>query len=387
MSKRGNNEGSIYKREDGRWAGQISLGYVNGKRKRKVIYGKTRKEVAEKLKVALRDQQQGLPVAVERQTVAQFLDRWLADVARPKLRASTLVGYRQKIERYILPALGRHQLAKLEPQQVQAMLNDLHDRGLSSRTVHHTRAILRRALNQALRWGLVAKNAAALADPPRVTAPELRTLDPVEARHFLDAVRGDRLEALYSVALSLGLRRGEALGLRWQDVDFDTGTVSVRVALELVSGRPPRLVEPKTRQSRRMLPLSPVLAAQLKAHRARQLTERLAAGQEWQGEMWGLVFATPLGGPLSGRTVATQFKKHLAAAGLPDVRFHDLRHSCASLLLAQNVHPRVVMEILGHSTITLTMNTYSHVLPQAQRDAIGLIDTLLGDMQDRATGD
>lgn len=321
-----------------------------------------------------------------RYTVAQFLDRWLTDVARPKVRPSTYVSYHQKIRLYIIPALGRHQLAKLTPQQIQAMMNGMGERGLSPRSVQYTRTILRVALNQALKWGMVPKNAAALTNPPRVERPEMQALTPAQGRQFLDAVRGDRLEALYGVALALGLRQGEALGLRWKDIDLDAGVLHVRSSLQWLSGEAPKLVEPKTRQSRRSLPLTPSLASQLRAHRNRQRAERLVAGERWQGEDWGLVFANTLGGPLSKFTLHGQFKKHLQRAGLPDMRFHDLRHSCASLLVAQGVHPRVVMEILGHSTIALTMNTYSHVLPQAQRDAAALLDQLLGSSHAVAIG-
>ncbi len=175
----------------------------------------------------------------------------------------------------------------------------------------------------------------------------------------------------------MGLRQGEALGLRWQDVDLETGVLNVRVALQRVRGDKPRLVEPKTRQSRRTLPLPPTVVAQLRAHRARQLADHLRAGETWEGEAWDLVFATRTGTPLDARHVVYAFKTYLKCAGLPDIRFHDLRRSCASLLVAQGVHPRVVMEILGHSTITLTMNTYAHVLPEAQRQAANVMENLL----------
>ncbi len=377
-SRRGHNEGSIYQREsDGKWCAVVNLGYADGRRKRKSIYGKTRKEVAEKLKVALRDQQQGLPVAVERQTVAQFLDRWLADVVRGSVRPRTHDSYAQLARLYLTPALGRHQVAKLEPRQVQAALNDLRARRLSARTVRSARAVLCQALGQALKWGLVARNVAALTEAPRVERHEFQILDPDQARRFPDAVRGDRLEALYAVALALGLRQGEALGLRWQDVDLDAGALHVRVALQRRVKEAPRLVEPKTRRSRRTLPLPKEVAAHLRAHRARQLEDRLRAGQVWQGDARGLVFATAIGEPLDDRILRYRFKILLERADLPRIRFHDLRHSCASLLVAQDVHPRLVMEILGHSEIGTTMNIYSHVIPDAMREAVGALDRLL----------
>ncbi len=235
--------------------------------------------------------------------------------------------------------------------------------------------MLRRALGQALRWGLVQRNAAALTDPPRVCHPEVRPLTPAEARALLGAVRGDRLEALFTVALALGLRQGEALGLRWEDVDLEAGTLRVAGALQRVDGAL-RFVEPKSARSRRALNLPAVAVAALRAHRARQAAERLQAGPLWQEH--GPVFTTTVGTPLDAGNVRRAFKRHLRAAGLPPtVRFHDLHHTTASLLLAQRVHPRLVMEVLGHSQIGLTMDTYSHVLPALRQEVAAQMDALL----------
>lgn len=376
MAKRGQNEGTICKRDDGRWVAVLNLGYRDGKRWRKSFYGKTRKEVQEQLTATLREQQQGLPVITERQTVAQFLDRWLADVVKPTVRPKTYHSYQQLVRLHLKPALGHHQLAKLDPQHVQALINAKLAEGLSPRTVQYLHAVLRRALGQALKWNLVPRNVARLVDPPRVERPEMLALTPEQARRFLDAVGDDRLGALYSVAVALGLRQSEILGLRWEDVDFEQRTLRVRVQLLRIDGAK-RLVEPKTRQSRRTLPLPATIVAGLRAHRSRQLQERLLAGARWEGNGWDLVFTTTRGGPLDARHLVRAFKDHLVRAGLPDIRFHDLRHSCASLLVAQGLHPRVVMEILGHSTITLTMNTYSHVMPALQREAADMMDNLL----------
>ena len=376
MGKAAQGAGNIRKRADGRWEARYSHTGPDGKSQRRSIFGKTQREVREGLTAALRAIDQGEAPITERQTVGQFLDRWLTDVAKPTVRPKTYHSYAALIRLHLAPALGHHQLAKLGPEHVQKMMNQKLAAGLSPRTVQYLRAVLRRALGQAVKWGVATRNVATLTDPPRVERPEMQVLTPDQARAFLDTVRGDRLEALYAVALALGLRQGEALGLRWQDVDLDADVLHVRVALQRIRGEKARLVEPKTRQSRRTLPLPPPIVAQLRTHRARQLEDRLLAGRRWQGEEWGLVFATTLGGPLDARHVVYYFKRQLGRAGLPDIRFHDLRHSCASLLLAQNVHPRVVMEILGHSTITLTMNTYSHVMPQAQRQAVELLQGL-----------
>jgi len=379
MSKRGQNEGTICKRDDGRWVAALNLGYTVGKdgtrrRHRKWFYGATRREVQEALTKALRDHQQGLPVAVEKQTVAQYLDRWLADVAKPSLRPSTFTSYESYVRLHIKPALGHHQLAKLAPQHVQAFLNAKGASGLSPRTVQYLRAILRRALGQALRWGLVARNVATLVDPPRSRRPEVRPLSPEQARAFLESVKGDRLEALWSVAVAVGLRQGEALGLRWDDVDLDGGTLRVRHAMQRVGGKP-TFVEPKTDRSRRTIALPASIVAALRAHKVRQLEERLLAGGRWHD--WGLVFPSTIGTPLDGANVTKRLQAHLERVGLPRQRFHDLRHCCASLLLAQGVHPRVVMEVLGHSQIALTMDTYSHVMPTMQREAAALMDGIL----------
>ena len=191
-------------------------------------------------------------------------------------------------------------------------------------------------------------------------------MTPEQARTFLDSVRGKRLEALYTVALALGLRQGEALALRWTDIDMEAGNVTVRAGLQRQGGKLV-LVEPKTPRSRRTIAAPPIVVAALRSHRSRQLQDRLAAGSEWQD--LDFVFCTQAGGPLDSRNVTRDFQRALTKAGLPHMRFHDLRHSCASLLLAQGVHPRVVMETLGHSQIALTMNTYSHVIPALQREA------------------
>jgi integrase len=199
-------------------------------------------------------------------------------------------------------------------------------------------------------------------------------MSPEQARAFLDLVRGDRLEALYTVALAIGLRQGEALGLQWNDIDLDTGTLSVRHALQRIGGKL-QLVEPKTRLSRRTIAMPPIVVTSLRAHRARQLQERLWAGSRWQEGNY--VFASRIGTPLDGTNVTHGLQATLIAAGLPRQRFHDLRHACASLMLAQGVHPRVVMETLGHSQISLTMNTYSHVIPSLQREAADRMEEVL----------
>ncbi|MCX6020328.1 MAG: site-specific integrase [Chloroflexi bacterium] len=267
---------------------------------------------------------------------------------------------------------------KLTPQMVAALLKKKSASNLSPRRVQMIRAVLRKALNDALRMGLVARNVATLVDPPKQVRHEIQPLTPEQARQFLNAVKGSRLEALYVTAVTMGARQGELLGLRWQDVDLDGAVMRVANSLHRVEGEY-RLAEPKTAKSRRTLPLPPITVAALRAHRVRQLEERLHAGdvwEDWQGA--GLVFTREDGGPLHASTVTHGFQKLLERAGLPKVRFHDLRHTAATLLLAQGAPARLIMEVLGHSQISLTMNTYAHVMPAAMREAANHMQSALG---------
>jgi integrase len=254
-------------------------------------------------------------------------------------------------------------------------MNAKFESGLSPRTVQYLRAVLRRALGQAPKWDLVARNVATLVEPPRSVKHEIHPFTPKQAQAFLTAVKGDRLEALYSVAIALGLRQGEALGLRWSDIDFDAGTLTVRVALHRIGGEPV-LTEPKTNKSRRTVHMPPSFVASLREHRIRQLEERLMMEPRWD-DSWNLVFASTIGTPLDARNVVRHFKAALVKANMPDLRLHDLRHTCASLLLAQGVGPRTIVEVLGHSQISLTMDTYSHVMPEMRREAAELMERLL----------
>jgi integrase len=376
MARRGQHEGSIYQRQDGRWAASLTLGYQDGKRKRKTFYGKTQREVREKLTVARHTQQQGLPMASdERRSLGVFLDQWLEERRNAgKIRPKTFRSYEQLIRVHVKPDLGRIPLAKLTPQQTQSFLNRKLADGLSPRTVQYLHAVLRCALNRAVKWRLVAQNVVALTDPPRVPRHEIEPLAPEQARALLDAIQGDRLEALYTVAIALGLRQGEALGLRWRDVDLERGTLAVRMELQHVNGAF-QLVELKTERSRRTLPLPAVAVATLRSHHARQAEERLAAGDAWRDN--DLIFATRLGKPLSARNVFRAYQRTLARAGFPHMRFYDLRHTCATLLLAQGVDLRTIMETLGHSQISLTMNTYAHLIPALQREAASKMDHML----------
>jgi len=388
--RRLSNEGSVYQRKDGRWVAALNLGWIDGRRRRKHFFGATAHKVQEQLSKASGDARLGLPILSDRQTVKEFLDRWVEDSVKPSVRPATHQQYHQHVRLYLGPSLGRHRLLKLSPQHVQAFVNERLKTNLSPRTVQLSLVILRHALGKAMKWGLVGRNVAKLVDSPRIRRHEITPLDPAKARKFLDTTKGERLEALYSVALSLGLREGEALGLRWTDIDLDGGQVTIRQIVQRIGGKrfgtgPGKLVfcEPKTDRSRRTLRMPELLVKSLRAHRSRQLQERLAAGSAWVDN--GLVFTTTIGTPLEGRSVVTDFKRILAKANEPKIdakipmstRFHDLRHSAASLLLAQGVQLRAIMELLGHSTIALTANTYSHVMPVMMQDMADKMDSIL----------
>jgi integrase len=235
--KRGQREGSIYRRKDDRWAAAINLGYVNGKLIRKTFYGATREEVKEKLVEALSDQQKGIPIITERQTLAQFLDKWLADVAQPSVRPKTYRFYSDHISLHIKPALGKKRLEKLTPADVQHFLNHKLQSGLSPQTIRHIIATLRTALSLALKWQFVYRNVATLVSLPRIQKPEMKIFTPDQAKAFLDSIKGHRLEALFIMALTLGLRRGELLGLHWADVDLDAATLRVNYGLQRFDGK------------------------------------------------------------------------------------------------------------------------------------------------------
>lgn len=376
--RRGHNEGSIRQRADGTWEARVSL--PGGRRKS--CYGKTRKAAQDALRGALRDLDAGLDLAAGRQTVGQFLTRWLADTVQPNRAPKTYASYAEIVRLHAVPALGHLPLATLQPQHVAALLRAKTEAGLSPRRVHHIRAVLRTALNQAMRWGLVGRNAAALTEAPRQAAAEVVPLSVADARAVLavaegdpaSGVPGDRLAALFRVALTLGLRQGEVLGLRWRDVDLDGGRLHVRHALQRIDGAL-ILKEPKTEKSRRTLRLPASLLAALRAHRVRQLEERLLAGDRWRDT--GHVFASTIGTPLDPRNVIRAWHRLLAQANVTRRPFHTCRHTAASLLLAEGVPLKIVQEVLGHSLLSTTADTYAHLTPAAFQEAADAMERAL----------
>lgn len=371
--KRANGEGSIRQREDGLWEARYSFQDADGRSKRGSVYGTTQREALDKRAAKRRDIARTGVVITERQTVKQFLERWLDDVVKPNKAHKTYVSYEGTVRLHIVPQLGHLQLTKLTAQHVQALIKAKSASDLSPRSVQYIKIVLGIALSKALKWDLVLKNPAATVEVPRGKRLDVKPLTDEQARIFLGVVHGERLEALYITAMTSGLRQGELLGLRWEDVDLDSGLIQVRQQLQRIDGTQ-CLRDVKTDHSRRTVEIPPMTVAALRAHRLRQKEERLAAGEGWHN--WRLVFMTPIGTPLEPSGVLKRFKRQLEDAGLPRQRFHDLRHLFACLLLLRNTHPKVVQELLGHTQISTTMDIYSHVMPTMRRAAANAVEEI-----------
>lgn len=292
--KRGNNEGSISKRSDGLWEARITL--EDGKRKS--FYAKTCQEAARWLAAALRDLDNGLPVVGGRQTVGQYLASWL-EAMRATIRPKTWRRYEQYVRLHLLPDVGKIPLVKLTAQQVQLLYAKNLEEGQSSTSVHHLHAVLHRALDAAVRLGLVQRNICDMVDVPRMRHHEMATLSEEQAQLLLAAAKGERLEALYTLALSTGMRQGELLALKWRDVDVEGGSLQVRSALHFTK-EGAVFSEPKTNYSRRRIALSRLALEALRAHRARQLEERVQLGVAWDD--LDLVFPNTVGRPSTAST-------------------------------------------------------------------------------------
>lgn len=391
-SRRANNDGAIFKLQNGRWAAEIVLGYVHGKLKKKRVQAKTQEQVRKRLQKLKNKIEQGIPIGDERLTVGAFLDRWLVDYVKPSLRRKTAASYEKNVELHLKPGLGHIRLVKLTAPDIQRFMNEKRERGsvrvepsadgteakhkaLSPRTVQILRAILRKAIGQAVKWDLIPRNVVTLTDPPKVQRYKATPLTGEQGKAFIAAASGDRLEVLFIVALALGLRLGEALGLRWSDVDFEAKTLRVEQTIQRVNGKF-IFGSTKTDKSRRTLhPSDPTLEA-LRAHRRKQQEERLRVGPEW-GDL-DLIFTTETGNPIDPSNVRRSFLRVLAAANLPTIRFHDLRHSCATYLAANGISARVAMEQLGHSEIRTTLEIYSHVMPEMKEEAKRAIQNTIG---------
>ncbi|RBY74608.1 site-specific integrase [Geodermatophilus sp. TF02-6] len=379
-NKRASGESSIYRDEDGRWHRFVSMGKKeNGRRDRRHVSGAKRADVVAKVRAIEAKRDAGVIDAAGRApTVGEWLDHWLDNIAARKVRARTLESYRSTVRLHLRPGIGHHRLDRLQPEHLERLYGALSDKGLSPASILRAHRVLSRALRVASQRAKVARNVATLVDPPTVKRPKTALpLSAQEARKVMDAAQTHRNAARWTVALAVGLRQSEALALRWSDVDLANGTLSVRRGLHRISGRGLVYEEPKADHSRRNLALPAQLVDALKAQRAAQLEERIAAGPLWEDH--DLVFAQPNGRPIERKSDWRAWKTLLRQASVREVRLHDGRHTTATLLLSEGVHPRVVMEVLGHAQMRTTTDTYSHVMPTLGRDAANRMGQALWD--------
>lgn len=356
--------GQIIERGKNKWLVRIDMGRdATGKRQRhnRTVHG-TKKDAQVLLNKLLRDKDMGLLSDAARTSFGNYLDHWLETAARPRLRARTFEEYSTQLARYVRPELDSLKLEQVTPVVIQKLYTGMLARKLSARTVRLTHAILRNALQQAVRWRMLPFNPADAVDLPKQVRQEMRAMNREEAQRFMEAVAGTRWEILFTVLLTTGLRPSEALGLKWGDVDLGAAQLSVRRTVKRVKGVW-IYEEPKTKSSRRLIELP-------------MGTVRALAGLERDGE---LVFTDGLGEPVKIYTVTQHhFKMALKRAGLPgELRLYDLRHTHATLLLLAGEHPKIVSERLGHSSIQITLDTYSHVLPTMQKETAAKLDAML----------
>ena len=361
-----------------RWRGTLGVDPVTGKPNRKTFYARTDKELRDKVKTALSDFERGAVNAPKRLTVAAWLDQWLEECCQD-IKGRTRDTYRSAILLHIVPALGEVKLVDLTPSQVQAFVNRLEGQ-VSAKSIKNFHGVLHRALEKAVAWGYIPRNPADACSLPRIAKKEVSFLAGDDLRRFLEAIRGKPYENMILTAIFTGMREGELLGLCWDDVDFQRGTINVRQQLQLVRGTYV-MVSTKSDKTRLLTPSLFVMEI-LKQTRQEQLKQRLAAGPDWI-EDYPLVFTRPTGENVARNTLYMNFKRCLAAAGLPDtIRFHDLRHSYAVFALESGDNIKEIQAALGHYSAAFTMNTYGHISEEARKESAArqqaAINSLLG---------
>ena len=382
--RRGHGEGSIHRRADGRWVAVIDLGWTRGKRRRKYVYGSTRREVQHKLQQVKQDMSKSGAPSDDRITVERYLSDWL-EATETTVRPSTYIKYESAVRLHVLPNLGRLPLARMTPQQISRLYAALLQGGLTPQSVVHVHRILHRALQQAVRWGVVSRNVVSLVDPPRVPRREMHVFTPEQVQRLLAGARDTRLDALLTLAVTTGMRQGELFALRWSDIDLNAGHLTVRRALVRAAGGGTTFAEPKTTGSTRRVQLSGLAVDALRRQWRCQQDERRRTNAWSDTE---LVFASLHGNPLNPQNLLQRgFYPLLDRLSLPKIRFHDLRHTAATLLLAAGVHPKIVSEMLGHTDVGITLNLYSHVIPGLHERAAAAFDELLAPETSEQAGD
>ena len=353
--RRAKGEGSIFREKTGYWCAEITL--TDGKKKRK--RSKSQSIVRDWLLEQRGSIKSNLLLPDENLLFGEFLDRFLTDVAEPTLKPKTVYSYEWLIRKHIKPNLGHIPITKVRPDHLQTLYKKKQDEGLSKRSVQHMHAVIRRSLNVALSWGLIYRNPCSLVTAPTPDRIPPTTLTADQSKIFLKSVELHQWYPIYVLALTTGMRMGEILGLYWEDIDLDKGTLSIKRTIQLYNGRP-LLGEPKTKASRRTISLT---------NYAKSVLNTIERTE-------GLVFTTRHKTPINQSNLYRHFRNAIKKAGLPTMRFHDLRHTAATLLLKENVHPKIVQEMLGHSSISLTLDTYSHILPDIQKEATEKMDRI-----------
>lgn len=393
--------GSVREMGEGRFRIAIYLGVdANGKRKYyyETIHCSNKKEAQKYLTQKLNEIDNGTFIKPANMTLREYLDEWEENTLKSRVRPKTYKSYKQLIELYIKPHLGNFKIKDINPLLIQNMYAAMITKGLSPRTVRYTHTVLKNALNQAIKWQIIKTNPCDNVDLPKQARKEMKVLTPEQAKKFLEACAYNRFGVLFELLLTSGMRPEEALGLKWEDVDFKNNRIHIkRVLTRTKEGW--NLEEPKTSKSRRTIPLPKEVMKNLKEHKRNQAEEKLKAKETLNYDKdnekfkveelkeklndpkiyvdYEFVFATQNGSPLEERNVSRYFKDILKKENLPDIRLYDLRHTCATLLLAAGENPKVVSERLGHASITLTLDTYSHVLPDMQKQATDKLEKTL----------
>jgi len=358
----------------------IELGRdANGKRMRKSVTVKGNKSDAQrKLRELLTNLDKGIPIDESKKTVGEFLDQWLDTYAKTNTSPKTYYDYSGMIRRYLKPVIGHIPLKKLNPQMVQQLHASMYEKGLSARTVQYAHKILKHSLKHAVRWEMLARNVCDLVDSPKGKSKEMLALDINDVQKLLNATSGSTYGHIFHLAVYTGLRRGELLALRWCDVDLKSKNLSINQSLCTVRGNGVITSNPKTSSSRRQVSLPPSAAGLLKSIKATRMEQYEAIELEWDESAY--IFLRPDGSPMRPDTVTHAFIRIARELGFADVRFHDLRHTHATLMLKQGVHPKIVSERLGHASVNITMDTYSHVLPGMQEEAAVVFEKSLGNI-------
>jgi integrase len=370
--------GQIIEKSKGVWLIRIQQRDIDGKRKSfSETFKGTKSEADKQLTKKLGELDNGMLNTNSKQTLSEYLDIWLETIAKPRLHPRTFGDYKDLMRLHVRDSLGKIKLSDLKAIHIQKLYGELQtEKKLAARRVRYVHSVLSSALKKAVELDILPRNVAKLVQLPKQTKKEMDVLSQEECEMFLKALESERLGTMFSFALATGLRPEEYLALQWKDIDFDKQTATVRRALIKLQKCEWYFAEPKTKSSRRILPLPVSLVRELRKHRRKQNEERLKLGAAWQNH--DLVFPSQIGTPETHSRITRVFKRVLKNAKLrTTLRLYDLRHSHATLLLKAGIHAKVVSERLGHSTIALTLDVYSHVLPSMQAEAAAHLETML----------